>query len=329
MAGSSTPRPKKTTSTRRKPHPRSLKSGRPPLTTKSSTTSTTKSLSISSKHTRTLINTHHLLQKRLATARSQGDIQGIQEIEAQLAAQGGLETYQLASRTGQSKLRGGDSSAVLVEWLDAEIRVRKDALRLLRRGGKTVGEDTGRAPGHFEPIRILEVGALSTQNALNIPGITSIRRIDLRSSEDGIEEIDFMDLPIPNNPDDGYNVLSLSLVLNYVPDPKARGDMLRRTTSFFSPHEKSEVFPCLFLVLPLPCLENSRYLSTNHVTSILNSLGFIDLHTKTTRKLHYSLWRYDGKRQVDKYIRGGGQTTFKKKELHPGGGRNNFCILLE
>ena len=328
----------------------SLRSGRPPFSSTSTSKSSTASTALSSKHTRSLISTHHVLQKRLATARSQNSTNEVQDLEAQLAAQGGLEVYQLASQAGQSKSRGGDSSQVLMQWLDGEVQARKAGLVL-----------SGSGESELEPIRILEVGALSTNNALNIHGITTVRRLDLRSSDAGIEEIDFMDLLLPAGRDEdrpiepegigeGYDVLSLSLVLNYVPDSKARGDMLRRTTLFYrnapashatraKPQSTNDntgnethytlvsstpVLPCLFLVLPVSCLHNSRYLTPSHLTLMLNSLGYTHLHTKTTRKLHYSLWRFDAKRAESD-----AQKLFKKKELNPGGGRNNFCIVLQ
>ncbi|OQV05841.1 hypothetical protein CLAIMM_10506 [Cladophialophora immunda] len=433
--------------------PTSLKSTRPPLlaaswapapspTTASAKTAggppSSSSISArstpSSKHTRALINTHHLLQKRLAHARARHDVDAAREIEAQLAAQGGLQSYQRASRTGQSAERGGDSSRVLVRWLEGELGSRKAALRNRREGAlRRRGRQETHLQGHHDddvdvdvdedededgdgdggqatnpqepaagvhPLRILEIGALSTHNALNVAGVTHVRRIDLRSAEEGIEEVDFMHLPLPSGVGrggskrgercdreqqrGGYDVLSLSLVLNYVPDPKQRGAMLKRTTLFFSPplspspsHSKSRPIaqsqsqsqptpapatstflpcqgnrrmgettddddkteeasphdvtqlPCLFLVLPSPCLHNSRYLTPQHLTAILNSLGYIHLHTKTTRKLHYSLWRFDGPRARDKWIKSGGDTVFKKREINPGGGRNNFCIVLD
>lgn len=326
-----------TTSTRAQPKPKSksLKSGRPPLL--SSTTSTSKNPSISSKHTRTLIRTHHVLQKRLAAARASNDAVLTEDLERQLSASGGLQSYQLASTVGQSATRGGDSSRVLVRWLAPEIDARRK---------------TSSTEHQHPPIRILEVGALSTTNALNIPSITAVRRIDLRSSGPGIEEADFMTFPVPNDPDGrgiwngqkGYDVLSLSLVLNYVPDARGRGAMLKRTTAFSSQQAKPSsssdtpskstqqqqqlLLPCLFLVLPAPTLHNSRYLTPEHLATIMASLGYTHLYTKTTSKLHYSLWRYDRDKRAD-WINSGKQTAFAKKEINPGGGRNNFCIILD
>ncbi|KAK4941685.1 25S rRNA (adenine2142-N1)-methyltransferase [Elasticomyces elasticus] len=297
---------------------KSLKSGRPPLLSSNSTPSTTSHPSISSKHTRTLIRTHHVLQKRLAAARLANDTPLINELESRLSATGGLQSYQLASTVGQSATRGGDSSRVLVHWLRSEIDTRK-----------SLTSSTPTTP--IPPLRILEVGALSTTNALNIPNITTVRRIDLRSSGPGIEEADFMTFPTPNDPDGkgiwqgqkGYDVLSLSLVLNYVPDARGRGAMLKRTTKFFSEFKSTSK-----TLLPAPTLHNSRYLTPEHLTTIMASLGYTHLHTKTTQKLHYSLWRYDRDKRVV-WIKDGGQTTFAKKEINPGGGRNNFCIILD
>ncbi len=263
----------------------------------------------------------------------------VAEIEKELVEQGGLENYQVASRTGQRGDRGGDSSRVLVEWLHGEIRARKDGSRATTRDGDVDDNAAQPAPSNesIEPLRILEVGALSTRNALNILEVTEVKRIDLRSSEDGIEEVDFMNLTVEEQ---GYDVLSLSLVLNYVPDAKARGEMLKRTTLFLrkpppplpqtavEDSDFSKTLPSLFLVLPSSCVENSRYLTPDHLTMMLNSLGYSQLHSKTTRKLHYSLWRYDGLPAKKAWAKNGGQTVFRKKEIKTGGGRNNFCIIL-
>ena len=92
--------------------------------------------------------------------------------------------------------------------------------------------------------------------------------------------------------------------------------------------EQPLLLPCLFLVLPAPTLHNSRYLTPDHLTLIMSSLGYTHLETKTTSKLHYSLWRYDKDKRTQ-WIENGGPTTFAKREINPGGGRNNFCIILD
>ncbi|RVX68272.1 hypothetical protein B0A52_07275 [Exophiala mesophila] len=326
-----------------KPKITSLKSGRPPsLLTSTSNPSTTSSQS--AKHTRTLIRQHHTLQKRLSHARSINDTSLIADLESQLAATGGLKSYQVASTIGQSKTRGGDSSRVLVEWLHDEIQIRRK--RSHSESTTTTTTTTNSSPP--PPLKILEIGALSTSNALNIANVTRVRRIDLRSSGPGIEEIDFMALPLPTSSTDpqswdydrpGYDVVSLSLVLNYVPDAQARGEMLRQTTRFFRKAESSDrtstsgmKLPCLFLVLPGACVHNSRYLTVGHLTDMMNSLGYCLLNDKTTAKLYYSLWRWDGRHPLGESRsrqQSGSRVAFRKREINPGATRNNFCIVLD
>jgi hypothetical protein len=59
-----------------------------------------------------------------------------------------------------------------------------------------------------------------------------------------------------------------------------------------------------------------------------SSLGYTNLEMKTTRKLHYSLWRYSA-RQREAWKNTAGPTSFSKREINPGGGRNNFSIILD
>lgn len=271
----------------------SLARGRPPLAKLGGT-------SISSKASRAVIRSHHSLRKLHAQALAASDEQEAERIRRALAETGGLESYQAASALGQSSDRGGDTSKVLVEWLSPSIQAvekRKATLQML------------------------EVGSLSSQNACSKVPCIRVRRIDLKAREPGIEEIDFMAMPIPQHEEALFDIVSLSLVLNFVPDPESRGQMLARLPSFLHPNRDSP-FPCLFLVLPLPCVTNSRYLTEPHLEQILNRLNFVSLHVKRTSKLHYSLWRWTGERP------GRQQSSFGKQQLHPGRNRNNFAIVL-
>lgn len=267
----------------------------------------------SAKNTRTTIRSYHTTQKRLSHALSTGDIDVVARLEAELAAAGGLEAYQAASTLGQSAQRGGDTSKVLVEWLQPTFQRRSN--------------DGSQAT----PLRILEVGALSTTNALNIPKRTLVRRIDLRSNAEGIEEQDFMTLP-PDEPwegDVGYDIVSLSLVVNFVGDAKGRGEMLARTSRFLRVQPgcgAQGVLPVLFLVLPLPCVDNSRYLDEARLGAIMASLGYEKREVKRTSKLYYSLWRHNTLHSEGGEQRGG---QFRKTEVRTGKDRNNFCIVLD
>ncbi|KAL8370438.1 hypothetical protein RB595_000694 [Gaeumannomyces hyphopodioides] len=278
---------------------KSISAGRPPSFHQ-------KPKSITRKVTKALINTHHVLEKRLLQATRSGDHAAEAEIEAEIAALGGLERYQQASLQGQRKDRGGDSSRVLMDW---------------------VGESAPEAAGDdHRRLRMLEVGALSTNNECSRSGRFDIERIDLNSQGEGILQQDFMKRPLPRDGSERFDLISLSLVLNFVPDPKGRGDMLLRTLEFLHTPRGNEatasISPGLFLVLPVPCVSNSRYMDEDRLERIMASLGFVMAHSKTTQRLVYYLWR----RVKDRPSRHGG---FPKKELRSGSTRNNFAIILD
>ncbi|KAL6864342.1 putative methyltransferase domain-containing protein [Trichoderma novae-zelandiae] len=273
-----------------------LSQGRPPLATPSR--------SMTRKASRTLINKHHQLEKTRARAIQRGDKETEAKVAAELEKLGGLGHYQKASLQGQSIDRGGDTSKVLMEWLPL------DELK-----------------GRSQPLRMLEVGALSTRNACSTSKIFDVEHIDLNSQEPGIQQQDFMERPLPENGKGLFDIISLSLVLNFVPDALGRGAMLLRTLSFLTADVDTAVtteplFPCLFVVLPRSCVDNSRYFTDDKFDELMAALGYTRVRSKKTQKLAYSLWRR---------VTGGVRTdlTFSKQEVNPGRTRNNFVITLK
>lgn len=285
---------------KKKRQPASLASGRPPTVRRSK--------SISRKATKSLINKHHLLEKRKQQAISNGDKAEEAAIATEIAALGGLEKYQQASLQGQRDDRGGDSSRVLMEWLQPVTNLPKE-------------------PGERR-LRMLEVGALSTDNACSKSRLFDIERIDLNSQGKGILQQDFMERPLPHDAAGRFDLISLSLVLNFVPDPKGRGKMLLRTLEFLHepghyPHATSRkaFIPSLFLVLPAPCVTNSRYLDEERLVDIMASLGYAKMESKATQRLVYYLWKRDTEVQSSR--------SFPKEEIRRGSSRNNFAIVLK
>lgn len=150
-------------------------------------------------------------------------------------------------------------------------------------------------------------------------------RIDLNSQGSGIEKQDFMERPLPASREERFEILSLSLVLNYVPDAPGRGEMLRRITKFLhaaraDTEKRSERLPLLFFVLPLPCIDNSRYIDESRLLQIMDSLGFILTKKKLTPKLCYYLLHWTGD---------GTTARFEKKKIRDGAAMNNFSVVLE
>ncbi|MCJ1293492.1 hypothetical protein MMC34_005047 [Xylographa carneopallida] len=275
---------------------------------------------LSSRATRNVIRKHHTLQKQLSQAVTAHNDSLAKSLRSQIDAAGGLSTYQHASILGQSATRGGDSSRVLMEWLIPSLK----------------GSLADATTQPHRKLRLLEVGALSIDNACSRSGYFDVERIDLHSQHADILEQDFMKRPVPERNvlhEEGFDVVSLSLVVNYVGDAKERGDMLRRAGSFMRMRRDidrmenlgkgitEDPFPALFLVLPAPCVLNSRYLDEETLERLVMNEGYDLAQKKLSKKLVYYLWRFRGAEQKQRQL-------FRRVELRPGGARNNFSIVM-
>lgn len=224
------------------------------------------------------------------------------EIDSESDKRGGIEAYQSASTQGQNGKRGGDSLKKLVEWLKDENHLYNNKLD--------------------QELNALEIGCLSPSNLISTSGIfKEVVRIDLNSQNHLILEQDFMMRPLPKTNLEKFNMISCSLVLNFVPSPRERGDMLRRITQFLKPPKSSDSLSSLFLVLPLPCIENSRYFNNDILNKIMSRLGFHQKCYYAAKKVAYWLFDWEGKVKRGEKI--------NKREVAAGANKNNFCITLE
>lgn len=221
------------------------------------------------------------------------------KIDSETEKRGGLETYQTASTLGQDAQRGGDSSKILTKWLS----------------------ELGWG---FPECSALEIGCLSSKNMISKCGVFDvIKRIDLHSQEPGvIEEQDFLKLPSPTSESNKFDCVSCSLVVNFVPSPELRGEMMCKMCEFLK-NPTGERHSLLFFVLPLPCVENSRYCDLNTINLIWSKLGFKTLKYHQSNKLAYWLLKWEGESKVDKTF------TVKKNEIRKGNNRNNFCVVIK
>ncbi|KAL5511402.1 DLD1_1 [Sanghuangporus vaninii] len=187
---------------------------------------------------------------RTATGRSgvdeseRGELESkLREVEDEMQGMGGLEVYQRMSRIGQGKDRGGGSEGVFIGWMK-ELALREEV------------RERGRGK-----MKLLEVGALKPDNYASCSSWIDVLPIDLRSTHPGIAERDFLEMQKDDDDDDDdgetkcgvWDAISLSLVVNFVPEPRDRGRMLRVA------YEMLRQDGLLFLALPLPCVSNSRY----------------------------------------------------------------------
>ena len=255
---------------------------------------------------------------------------------------------------GQSAERGGDSGQVLRGWVENSFASPVRRKKGVENGCSEVIQSA-------KKTRMLEVGALKVDNSCSRSPRFDVERIDLHSQHPRIKTQDFMQRPLPSTTDERFDIVSLSLVLNYVATSNERGEMLRRVHKFFiqprRPSEKNQnsssdydggegappvfeaeaeergfPFPGLFLVLPVSCVINSRYLDERRLEDMMRHIGYVRIHRKMSKKLVYYFWQFLGG-GADEGVEEGSaseksQRLFRKEEIRPGAKRNNFSIVL-
>lgn len=80
-------------------------------------------------------------------------------------------------------------------------------------------------------LRMLEIGALTHDNYATCSKWIENHPIDLNSRHPAISEEDFLGRDEPQTASEQFDVISCSLVLNFVPDPKDRGTCAHSFTS--------------------------------------------------------------------------------------------------
>lgn len=234
----------------------------------------------------------HTLLKQLEQATTKEEKETIQE---GLDTLGGLSQYQAWSLTGSAKSGHTPTSKWCIEALNAVYTHDREKRK----------------------FRVLDVGAI-TGTAYDKYRWIEPTYIDLHPQGENVQKYSFFDFPLPASDDERYNLVALSLVINFVGDVRKRSEMLLHAHKFLV----DEGF--MFLVLPLQCLTNSRYMNQTHLKKILDSIGFSVLKQSDSAKL--SRWLLQRKHNTEAVWDG---TVFKKRELNPGPDRNNFAIVLD
>ncbi|EJF62440.1 nucleolus protein [Dichomitus squalens] len=265
--------------------------------------------------TRTIIRRFHVLIKRQTqlqhllrdgdTKKGKGPMTAaraeLAEVERGIEELGGLAAYQRMSTIGQSKDRGGGSEKIFIGWL----RELETPEEVKRKGVK---------------LRLLEVGALKPDNYSSCQTWIEVTPIDLHSQHPNIQEQDFL-LMDSEEHREKWDAISMSLVLNFVPDAKNRGRMLKLAHNMLRPSG------LLFVALPLPCIMNSRYTTAEHYEGLMYAIGFEKLLSrwKDGGKMAYWLFRRSRLSTSATYQK---HALYEKKTVFRTGDRNNFVILL-
>nr|CDI52147.1 conserved hypothetical protein [Melanopsichium pennsylvanicum 4] len=249
----------------------------------------------------------HTLLKQLEQAKTAEEKD---EIQAGLDSLGGLAQYQAWSLTGSAKSGQTPTSKWCMEAL------------------KDVYEHDRNLP----KFKVLDVGAI-TGTAYSKYRWVDATYIDLHPQGDNVQKYSFFDFPVPIPPEDKFNMVALSLVINFVGDMRKRGEMLRHVHNYLPEHDNVPGF--CFLVLPLSCLTNSRYMNQSHLRAILGSLGFNVLRQSDSAKLSRWLLQrkplQERKQSAEKSDTPGAclewdGTIFKKRELNPASLSSTFFL---
>ncbi|KAJ8328289.1 hypothetical protein BDV3_005550 [Batrachochytrium dendrobatidis] len=257
------------------------------------------------KQTQQLISTFHTLNKQLELVKTIPNNKVEQlEIQSKLDALGGLHAYQRASLRGGDMRKGwGATGKWILPYLKTEHLKIFNQLQNLNSNNKV------------NKLRLLDVGAITGETYERHASFLNVTSIDLNSQSPKVIQQDFFKRPIPTNDDERFHVLCLSLVINFVGDPAARGLMLSLSRSFLLSSG------LLYIVLPLPCITNSRYMTHVYFISLLESLSFELVKHHHARKLAYYLFKKSDSSAIS--------ALFPKKILRDGGGHNNFAITLQ
>lgn len=213
---------------------------------------------------------------------------------------GGLEAYQRMSTIGQGSDRGGGSEKVFIGWMNE--------LSVCEKFTETK-----------EKMRLLEVGALRHDNYSSCSSWIDVLSIDLHSCHPNIQEQDFL-LMNENDHRSKWDAISLSLVLNFAPEARDRGQMLRLAYALLRPGG------LLFIALPLSCITNSRFLTPEHFDALMQSLSFEQLRSRWKKGGKMAYWLY--KKSEVPAGSNPDISAFQKKVSLRQGNRNNFVILL-
>jgi 25S rRNA (adenine2142-N1)-methyltransferase len=197
------------------------------------------------------------------------------------------------------------------------------------------------------PTRLLEIGAINTElldaaaatvsqttietaknenghqqyKADNMKYRLQVRSIDLHSMHEGIEEIDFLSIPLLNNDDEQrYDVIVCSMVLNCVPTPIKRGEMMLRMVHYLRPGG------LVYVTIPKTCLRLSPYIDMTQFQQIMHDIGLeVINHSKETPKLFYFIGQKRMKLQPKSFDVKWTKLTMSRKGKKY---RNDFAVIL-
>lgn len=271
----------------------------------------------------------HELNKQAQAAQAAGNGAEEERISAELHKLGGLAAYQSFSRKSEN-LSGFNASRWVVQQLAASGLKPPLTATSCQTAPDAAAVAMTTDPHTSSKLRLLDVGALE-RNFLRESQWIDATAIDLHSQNEHIMEMDFLEFPVggsgssnggEGDKSDGplfsgpFDVVCLSLVLNFMGDAASRGAALEKAAALLKPGGH------VFVVLPTACVDNSRYCTTGLLEQIMESIGFSTVCTKASSKLLFLMCQLT---DVAAHTAPDRQ-RFAKRLIKQGKSRNNFCI---
>jgi 25S rRNA (adenine2142-N1)-methyltransferase len=290
---------------------------------------------------------YSLLQRERDLATEKGDLEQVKQCDQQLEEMGGREEYQRASQLSTSF--HSTSKWVLGNlarngWLYGTPVIENEN----DNSDTSQSSSTKTKKRPRRNTRLLEVGAINTElldAAMATVAATTndkqstddedeeeeqvlkykidVRAIDIHSMDERIAEADFLTFPLLSQvPNERYDVIVCSMVLNCVTTPPQRGKMLARLYQHLRPGG------LLFLTIPLFCITRSAFLTPALFREMLGvgGVGFDLEETKESPRLAFFVCRRPQEDTTEplkpKWTK---QTIRNKGKKFP----NQFSVVLE
>lgn len=223
----------------------------------------------SRKRARKLTTDFHRLTRQIDHAR--GDNDKVAVLNHMIDEMGGRVEYQRASQVSTSFFSTS-------KWV----------LGVLHRNGWAYGISPDQGTRPRRSTRVLEIGAINTElldAAKKTQYKLQVRSIDLHSLHEGIEEMDFLQMSVEKDVHRRYDAVVCSMILNCVPCPKDRGEMLARLHHFLRPGG------LVFLTIPKSCLTLSPYMDHAGFMKLLKAVGLEMVESKETPRIAFFICR--------------------------------------
>jgi 25S rRNA (adenine2142-N1)-methyltransferase len=249
----------------------------------------------SRKKARKVTTLFHKYTRERDTAQEQGKAVDVERLDRLIEEMGGRTEYQRASQVSTSF----HSTS---KWV-LGVLSRNGWLHGIVPESESKSESEPTIRNKKCPRRntlCLEVGAINTE-LLDAAASTvteketgvevkkyrlQVKAVDIHSMHPGIEEADFLTMPIPSQkPENRYDCVVCSMVLNCVTFPEQRGIMLARLYHFLRPNGLA------FITIPKLCLTLSRYTNQARFQALLKAVGFEITETKESPKVAFFICR--------------------------------------